>query len=113
MLVILQDSGASQFTVVLIPLEPGVAEHGMVVSGSPFYGTTTTVNFTSQLRRWCHNNSRGGQVVVHCDNSVVVAAVNNKSYKEKYVMQLLRMLFFIEAHHQVRISAVHIHTRGR
>jgi len=31
-----------------------------------------------------------------------------RSCKEKYVMKLLRTLFFIEAHHQLRISAVHI-----
>ena len=51
---------------------------------------------------------KGGQVVARCDNMAVVSALNNRSCKEKFVMQMLRMLFFIEAHHQFHLVSEHI-----
>ena len=56
---------------------------------------------------WGHD-WKGGLVTVFCDNTAVVAALNNRSCKEKQVMHLLRVLFFVEAHSQFRISANHI-----
>ena len=56
---------------------------------------------------WGHN-WKGGKVVALCDNIAVVAALNNRSCKEKFVMQLLRTLFFIEAHFQFKLTSEHI-----
>ena len=53
-------------------------------------------------------NWKGGKVVALCDNIAVVAAVSNRSCKEKFVMQLLRTLFFIEAHFQFTVVSEHI-----
>ena len=51
---------------------------------------------------------KGAQVSAFCDNTTVVAALNNRSCKEKHVMHMLRVLFFIEAHHQFKITATHV-----
>jgi len=51
---------------------------------------------------------KGGQVIVHCDNIAVVAAINKRSSKDEAIMHMLRSLFFIEAHHQFHTTAVHI-----
>ena len=56
---------------------------------------------------WGHD-WKGAQVTAFCDNTAVVAALNNRSSKEKHVMHMLRVLFFIEAHHQFKIAATHI-----
>ena len=53
-------------------------------------------------------NWKGGKVVALCDNIAVVAALNNKSCKEKFVMQVLQTLFFIEAHFQFKLVSKHI-----
>ena len=54
---------------------------------------------------WGHD-WKGGLGTVFCDNTAVVAALNNRSCKEKQVMHLLRVLFFVEAHSQFRIYPV-------
>ena len=51
---------------------------------------------------------KGALVTAFCDNAVVVAALNDRSCKEKHVMHMLRVLFFIEAHHQFKIAATHV-----
>ena len=51
---------------------------------------------------------KGAQVSAFCDNTAVVAALSNRSCKEKHVMHMLRVLFFIEAHHQFKITATHV-----
>ena len=56
---------------------------------------------------WGHT-WKGALVTAFCDNTAVVAALNNKSCKEKHVMHMLRVLFFIEAHHQFKIAATHV-----
>ena len=56
---------------------------------------------------WGHT-WKGGQVTVFCDNTAVVAAITNRSCKEKHVMRLLRVLFFVEAHYQFTIAAKYI-----
>ena len=56
---------------------------------------------------WGHN-WKGGQVVVRCDNMAVVTALNNRTCREKFVMQMLRTLFFIEAHHQFKLTSEHV-----
>ena len=47
-------------------------------------------------------------MLVHCDNAAVVAVINSRYSREGQLMQMLRCLFFIEAQHQFRLSAVHI-----
>ena len=37
---------------------------------------------------WGHN-WKGGQVVVHCDNMEVVTALNNRTCRENFFMQML------------------------
>ena len=47
-------------------------------------------------------------VLVHCDNQAVVDVVNAGRCKDPQLMQLLRGLFFVVAHFQVSVRAVHI-----
>ena len=56
---------------------------------------------------WDHS-WRGHQVVSRCDNSAVVAIINSRYSREKDLMQLLRCLFFIEAHFEFHIRAIHL-----
>ena len=58
---------------------------------------------------WGHT-WKGGQVTVFCNNTAVVAAISNRSCKEKHVMRLLRVLFFVEAHYQFTIAAKYVYT---
>lgn len=51
---------------------------------------------------------RGGRLTAHCDNSAVVAVINSRSSKDPSIMQMLRCLFFIEAHHQFEVVSRHI-----
>ena len=51
---------------------------------------------------------KGKRVISHCDNMAVVAVINSRYSKDEYLMHMLRCLFFIEAHHQFLLSAVHI-----
>ena len=43
------------------------------------------------------DNWKGGQVVVHCDNTAVVTALNDRSYKNTFVIQMLRALSFVKS----------------
>ena len=54
-------------------------------------------------RSWCAQ-----RVVSRCDNTAVVAIINSLYSRERDLMQLLRCLFFIEAHFQFHLSAVHL-----
>lgn len=47
-------------------------------------------------------------VVVHCDNMGAVAVVNSGYSKVPSMMHLLRCLFFIRAHFQIELWAVHV-----
>ncbi len=47
-------------------------------------------------------------VVAHCDNQAVVEVVNSGYCKDPELMQLLRSLFFIKAHLELTLKAVHI-----
>ena len=38
----------------------------------------------------------------------VVIALNNRTCREKFVIQMLQTLFFIEAHHQFKLVSEHI-----
>lgn len=49
---------------------------------------------------------KGGRVIARCDNTAVVAVINSRSSRDSYFMQMLRCLFFIEAYHQFKLSAV-------
>ena len=51
---------------------------------------------------------QGCNLRAYCDNAAVVAVVNSRCCKDKNLMQLLRCLFFIEAHFQFKIAATHI-----
>lgn len=51
---------------------------------------------------------KGGRVQAHCDNMAVVAVINSRYSKDVQLMQMLRCLFFLEAHYQFKVSATHI-----
>ena len=50
----------------------------------------------------------GSRVITHGDNSAVVSIINSRYCKDTCLMQMLRCLFFIEAHFQCQVSAVHV-----
>ena len=56
---------------------------------------------------WGHELA-GKRVVSNCDNQAVVAVLNSRYSREKDLMQLLRCLFFLEAHFQFQLSAYHL-----
>ena len=47
-------------------------------------------------------------VLAHCDNQAVVEVINAGYSKDPHLMQLLRSLFFITAHLEIALQAVHI-----
>ncbi len=47
-------------------------------------------------------------VQVNCDNQAVVEVVNSGSCRDSHLMRLLRTLFFITAHFECSVRAVHI-----
>lgn len=52
--------------------------------------------------------AKGSSVVVHCDNMGAVTVVNMGSSKVQQIMHLLRCLFFIRAHFNLSVAAVHV-----
>ena len=56
---------------------------------------------------WCHDFEQS-RVVVHCDNLGAVGVVNSGYSRVPQIMQLLRCLFFIRAHFQIDLWAVHV-----
>ena len=54
---------------------------------------------------------QGESIVVHCDNLAVVEVVNAGYSKDPLLMQMLRCLFFIIAHHNFSLRATHIQGR--
>ena len=48
------------------------------------------------------------RVLSNCDNTTVVLVLNSRYSRDKDLMQLLRCLFFLEAHFQFQLSANHI-----
>ena len=50
----------------------------------------------------------GGRVLIECDNSSVVAAVNKHYAREQKVMHLLRSLWFFVAHFDIDVKCKHI-----
>ena len=51
---------------------------------------------------------KGHRVQAFCDNTAAVAAINNRTSKDRHMMHMLRCLFFIEAYHQFQLTACHI-----
>ena len=51
---------------------------------------------------------RGQVMCCHCDNQAVVAALNGGYCREKLMAHLLRCLFFLEAKHELSLTAVHV-----
>lgn len=51
---------------------------------------------------------KGAKVTVRCDNAAVVAVINSRSCRDKVLMQMLRCLFFAEAHFQFKMMAIHL-----
>ncbi len=47
-------------------------------------------------------------MLVHCDNEAVVEVINSGSCRDPELMQLLRYLFFVLAHCDMTLRAVHI-----
>ena len=56
---------------------------------------------------WGHS-WKGSTVQALCDNAAVVAVVNSRSSREPDLMQLLRCLFFLEAHFQFHLQSRHV-----
>ena len=51
---------------------------------------------------------RGGKVLAQSDNMATVSVINSRFSRDPHLMQLLRCLFFIEAHLQFKLEATHI-----
>ena len=51
---------------------------------------------------------RKARITVHCDNLGVVALVNSGYSRVPQIMHILRCLFFIRAHFQFSLHAVHV-----
>jgi len=56
---------------------------------------------------WGHK-WKGSTVTAHCDNKVVVCILNSRHSRDDYLMRMLRILFFKEAHFQFELHAKHI-----
>ena len=54
------------------------------------------------------NDLAGRCVTTHCDNQGTVALVNSGYSRVSQIMHLLRCLFFIRAHFQIELWAVHV-----
>ena len=50
----------------------------------------------------------GATVLCKCDNEAVVAVITTRSARDKQIVQLLRCLFFFEAHYDCHLVASHI-----
>ena len=46
-----------------------------------------------------------GRVIAQCDNEAIVTIINSRYSSDKYLMQMLRCLFFIEAQYQCRVES--------
>ena len=51
---------------------------------------------------------KGARVTAYCDNTAVVSVLNSRYTADDRMMQMLRCLFFVEAHFQFQLHAVHI-----
>ena len=56
--------------------------------------------------KWGHN-WKGRHIVACRDSIAVVTALNNRSCKNLSVLQMLRILFFIEAYYQFKVVSEH------
>ena len=63
------------------------------------------------------NNNSSNNLGSHLEGTLVTAfvtiqqwwaALNNRTCKEKHFMHMLRVLFFIKAHHEFKIAATHV-----
>lgn len=50
----------------------------------------------------------GKRVECHCDNMAVVAVVNTGHAKGRFMMLMLRCMFFVAAYHDIHIHATHL-----
>ena len=50
--------------------------------------------------------------MARCDNEAVVTVINSRYSSDKYLVQMFRCLFFIEAQHQCQVEAIHIPGRS-
>ena len=51
---------------------------------------------------------KGATITAHCNNAAVVAILNSRYTADDHMMQMLRCLFFVEAHFQFQLHTVHI-----
>ena len=51
---------------------------------------------------------KGSRIVAYCDNTAVVAVLHRQYCQDMVMMQLLRCLFFVRAHFQFQITALHV-----
>jgi len=56
---------------------------------------------------WGHK-WKGSVVTVHCDNKAVVCMLASRYSRDDYLMHMLRILFFVEAHFQFELSSTHM-----
>ena len=96
-----------------MPQGTGAAGHGHSIAGWP----EEALHFHIALKElfalvmacatwgheWC-----GSQVKCWCDNEAAVWAIERWSCRDPALMHLLRCLFFLEAHYQFELVAVHI-----
>ncbi len=50
----------------------------------------------------------GVSVLCHCDNQAVVAAIRGGYCRDPTMAHMLRGLFYLEAKHEMRLTAVHV-----
>jgi len=92
----------------------GDVGHGVATSAmGPAIHWETDCSERTPSSNYCSSNlgARVGRqvgVVSNCDNQAVVAVLNSQYSREKDLMQLLRCLFFLEAHFQFQLSAYHL-----
>ena len=100
-----------------MPQAPGVAEHGICRRGSHFNGPQSLK--ISQLElipiilacaAWGQHWGRT-QVICHCDNQVVVTALQSRTSKAKGIMHMIRCLAFIEARLECSLRAMYVSTQ--
>ena len=95
--------------------------HGTAINGFKHLGTQKAQAldiFCKELipiilasATWGHKWA-GHQVVYHCDNQVVVAALRSRSSRQPHLIHLLRCMAFTEASLNFNMSATYISTRS-
>ena len=78
---------------------PSLAKEKDGNAGCKYYGEGTTAHHISWGPIWCCSS-----MMIHCDNATAVTVINSGVLQ---IMHRLRCLFFIRAHFQMSLHAVH------